>query len=348
MAIAREAEPVGSLHEIREAGLDREDLLGIYRNMMITRGIEERGHILYKQGKIPGSFYTGRGNEASSVGVATAMSPEDIGTPLHRDMGVHVTRGVEPWRIFAQYMGREDGPTRGRDGNVHMADAQLGLIAMVSHLPAMLPVAVGAALAFRIRGEKRVAVAWYGEGASARGDTHEGMNLAGVRRLPVVFICDNNQWAYSTPTHLEYACETLADRAQAYGFDGVVVDGTDVLAVYRETKRAIEKARGGGGPTLIESMTLRMEGHAVHDDAFYVPKELFEEWAKRDPIERFRSWLRGNADMSDEEEDEIAAGVKRILSQAIERAEQSQLPDPSTVAERVFARPEDLDTPHHK
>jgi TPP-dependent pyruvate/acetoin dehydrogenase alpha subunit len=174
------------------------------------------------------------------------------------------------------------------------------------------------------------------------------MNLAGVRRLPVVFICDNNQWAYSTPTHLEYACETLADRAQAYGFDGVVVDGTDVLAVYRETKRAIEKAREGGGPTLIESMTLRMEGHAVHDDAFYVPKELFEEWAKRDPIERFRAWLRENANMTDEEEDELAAGVKRILTQAIERAEQSPLPDPSTVAERVFARPEDLDRPHHK
>ena len=348
MAIAREAEPVGSLHEIREVGLDREDLLGIYRNMLITRGIEERGHILYKQGKIPGSFYTGRGNEAAAVGVATAMQPEDVGTPLHRDMGVHIVRGLEPWRVFANYMGRVDGPARGRDGNVHMADSKLGLLAMVSHLPAMLPVAVGAALAFRIRNEKRVAIAWYGEGASARGDTHEGMNLAGVRRLPVVFICDNNQWAYSTPTHLEYACETLADRAQAYGFDGVVVDGTDVLAVYREVKRAIEKAREGGGPTLIESLTLRMEGHAVHDDAFYVPKELFEEWAKRDPIERFRAWLRGNADMTDEEEDEVAAGVKRILNQAIERAEQSPLPDPSSVAERVFARPEDLDTPHHK
>jgi TPP-dependent pyruvate/acetoin dehydrogenase alpha subunit len=250
MAI-REAEPVGSLREVKEAGLDREDLLGMYRNMVITRGIEERGHILYKQGKIPGSFYTGRGNEASAVGVATAMGPDDVGTPLHRDMGVHVARGVEPWRIFAQYMGRSDGPTRGRDGNVHMADSNLGMIAMVSHLPAMLPVAVGCALAFRIRGENRVAVGWYGEGASARGDAHEAMNFAGVRQLPVVFICDNNQWAYSTPTHLEYACEHLADRAQAYGFDGVVVDGTDVLAVYREAKRAVEKARSGGGPTLI-------------------------------------------------------------------------------------------------
>jgi pyruvate dehydrogenase E1 component alpha subunit len=263
-------------------------------------------------------------------------------------MGVHVTRGVEPWRIFAQYMGREDGPTRGRDGNVHMADAKLGMIAMVSHLPAMLPVAVGCALAFRIRGEKRVAVGWFGEGAAARGDAHEAMNLAGVRNLPVVFICDNNQWAYSTPTHLGYPVEHLADRAAAYGFDGVVVDGTDVLAVYREAKNAIEKARQGGGPTMIECQTLRMEGHAVHDDAFYVPKELFEEWAKRDPLERFRSWLRDNAELSDEEEDEISGRVKKLLNDALSRAEESPLPDPATLLEGVYATPEDLETPHHK
>src|ERR687886_541199 len=288
MAIAREAEPVGSLREVKEAGLDREDLLGIFR-----------------------------------------------------DMGVHITRGVEPWRIFAQYMGRADGPTRGRDGNVHMADSNLGLIAMVSHLPAMLPVAVGCALAFRIRDENRVAVGWFGEGASARGDCHEAMNLAGVRRLPVVFVCDNNQWAYSTPTHLEYATEHVADRAEAYGFEGVVVDGTDVLAVYREAKRAIEKAREGGGPTLIECLTLRMEGHAVHDDAFYVPKEMFEEWAKRDPLERFRSWLRENADFSDEEEDEIRADVKKLLNDAIKRADESPLPDPSTLLDGVYATAED-------
>ena len=348
MAIAREAEPVGSLTEVREFGLDREDLLGIYRHLLTTRGIEERGHILYKQGKIPGSFYTGRGNEAAAVGIATAMGPDDVGTPLHRDMGVHVVRGVEAWRIFAQFMGRMDGPTKGKDGNVHMADDRLGLIAMVSHLPAMLPVAVGCALAFRIREEKRVALGWFGEGASARGDTHESMNLAGVRRLPMVFICDNNQWAYSTPTHLEYACEHIADRAKAYGFEGVVVDGTDVLAVHREAKRAIEKAREGGGPTLIECLTLRMEGHAVHDDAFYVPKEMFEEWAKRDPLERFRSWLRENAEFTDEQEDEIRAEVKKLLNDAIKRAEDSEIPDGSTLLEGVFATPEDLDTPHHK
>jgi TPP-dependent pyruvate/acetoin dehydrogenase alpha subunit len=348
MAIAREAEPVSSLSEIKEVGLDREDLLGVFRHLILTRGIEERGHILYRQGKIPGSFYTGRGNEAASVGVATAMRPEDVGTPLHRDMGVHVVRGVEPWRIFAQYMGKEDGPTKGKDGNVHMADSRLGLIAMVSHLPAMLPVAVGCALAFRIREEKRVAVGWFGEGASARGDCHEAMNLAGVRRLPTVFVCDNNQWAYSTPTHLEYASEHVADRAEAYGFDGVVIDGTDVLAVYREAKKAIEKAREGGGPTLLELLSLRMEGHAVHDDASYVPREMLEEWAKRDPLERFRSWLRENADFSDDEEEEIRSEVKKILNDALKRADESALPDASSLLAGVYATPEDLDTPHHK
>src|ERR671939_71978 len=276
MAIAREAEPVGSLSEIKEAGLDREDLLGIYRNMLITRGVEERGHILYRQGKIPGSFYTGRGNEAAAVGVAIAMG---------------------------------------------------------SHLPAMLPVATGAALAFRIREERRVAVGWFGEGASARGDAHESMTFAGTRKLPVVFVCDNNQWAYSTPTHLEFATEHVADRAQAYGFEGIVVDGTDVLAVYREAKRAIEKARAGGGPTLLESLTLRMEGHAVHDDAFYVPKELFERWAENDPIERFRTWLRENAELSEDEEDEISSGVKKLLNDALSRAEESPLPEPSKLSE---------------
>jgi len=344
----RAAEPVASLDEVREVGLDREDLLAMYRNMLTARGIEERGHILYKQGKIPGSFYTGRGNEAAAVAIGTAMGPNDVGTPLHRDMGVHVTRGVEPWRVFAQYMGREDGPTRGRDGNVHMAVAELGLHAMVSHLPAMLPVATGMALAFKVRGDHRVAIGWFGEGAAARGDTHESMNLAGVRQLPIVYVCDNNQWSYSTPTYLSYPVEHIADRAAAYGFEGVVVDGTDVLAVYREARRAIEKARAGAGPTLLECLTLRMEGHAVHDDAFYVPKEMFERWAESDPIERFRAWLYTNAGMSEDEEMEITSSVKRLLNESLERAEASPLPDPANLADDVFASPEDLDTPHHK
>src|SRR4051812_6637138 len=349
MAIAREAGPVTGREELREVGLDREDLIQLYRTMLLTRGIEERGHILYRQGKIPGSFYTGRGNEAAAVGVASAMKERDVACPTQRDMGAHVARGTEPWRIFAQYMGRADGFTAGKDGNVHMGDFNLGMIAMVSHLPAMLPVATGCALAFKLRGEPRVALGWCGDGGAARGDAHEAMNFAGVRRLPIVFVIDNNQFAYSTPTNLEFAIRSLADRAEAYGFEGVVVDGTDLLAVYREAHRAIEKARSGGGPTLLECMTLRMEGHAVHDDAFYVPRDMHETWLQSDPIERFRAWLGEHDDeFTAERDEEIKVEVKRELNEAIKRADGSPFPEPASVHEGVWAEPEELDTPHHK
>ena len=277
------------------------------------------------------------------------MGPEDVGTPLHRDMGVHVTRGVEPWRIFAQYMGRADGPTKGRDGNVHMADSNLGLLAMVSHLPAMLPVAVGCALAFRIREENRVAVGWFGEGASARGDTHEAMNLAGVRKLP-----GRLRLRQQPVGVLDADLPRVRDRARRRPRRGLRLRGRG----RRRQRRARRLPRGqarrsrrraqGGGPTLLECLTLRMEGHAVHDDAFYVPKDMFEEWAANDPIERFRSWLREHADLTDEQEDEISAGVKKLLNDALQRAEESPQPDPSTLDDGVFATPEDLDTPHHK
>jgi pyruvate dehydrogenase E1 component alpha subunit len=330
--------PPESLPPVRirdEFGLDRDALVSLYRNMAVTRGVEERGHILYKQGKLPGSFYTGRGNEAASVGVATAMGRDDVGTPLHRNLGVHVVRGTEPWRIFANYLGRVDGPARGRDW--HFGELDRGLIAIVSHLPAMVPVAVGCALAFRIRQEQRVAVAWFGDGASSRADTHEAMNLAGVLRLPVVFVCDNNQWAYSTPTHLQYAVERIADRAPAYGFEGVTVDGTDVLAVYRQARRAVDRAREGGGPALVECVTLRMEGHAAHDDAFYVPREMLEAWAKHDPIERFRAWLRENVAYTDSEDEQLHKEVESLLEDALRRAESSSPPDGSTVTDGVYA-----------
>jgi TPP-dependent pyruvate/acetoin dehydrogenase alpha subunit len=317
--------------------LSRDELVGLYRAMLLTRRLEEMGHLLYKQGKIPGSFYTGRGNEAASVGVAAAMGADDVGSPLHRNVGVHLARGTEPWRVFAHYLGRADGPSGGREGNVHFADFDRGQLAIVSHLPAMLPVVVGCALAFRMRGEQRVAVGWFGEGSSARGDAHEAMNLAGVRQLPVVFVCDNNQWAYSTPTHLEYACERLADRAQAYGFEGVRVDGTDVLVVHAAAKRAIEKARAGGGPTLIESLTLRMEGHAVHDDASYVPQAMLAAWAESDPIRRYRTWLAEHAGFGDADDRELHADVKAELDEALRRAEASPLPDGTDLAGGAYA-----------
>ena len=339
MSAIRQAEPVLSATEASQAGLDRERLLRLYRDMLATRTIEERGNLLFKGGRLPGSYYTGRGNEAASVGVASAMGEDDVASPLHRNMGVHVVRGVDPAALFCQYMGRSGGATGGRDSNLRTNDFSpgVGLLAGVSHLPAMIPVITGMALAFQLRREPRVAVGWCGDGAAARGDMHESMNLAGVRGLPIVYILDNNQYAYSTPNSLSFACEHLADRGPAYGFEGIVVDGTDVLTVYREAARAIEKARAGGGPTLLELVTLRMEGHAVHDDAAYVPRSLVEEFTARDPVDRYLAWLQMNQELTEEEQAAIEAEVRATIEKGVADAEASPLPDPDTVLDGVYA-----------
>jgi len=339
MSTVRQASPLISGDEAQELGLDRAVMLGMYRNMLATRLIEERGNLLFKAGKLPGSYYTGRGNEAASIGVATAMGELDVASPLHRNLGVHVTRGISPAAIFCQFMGRDGGATHGRDSNLRSNDfsAGAGLLAGVSHLPAMIPVITGIALAFQLRHEPRVAIGWCGDGAAARGDMHESMNLAGVRRLPIVYIIDNNQYAYSTPNRLSFACSHLADRGPAYGFEGIVVDGTDVLTVYREARRAIEKAREGDGPTLLELVTLRMEGHAVHDDASYVPRELLAEFTARDPLERFGAWLQINVDVPESELQEIESEIHAWIDQGVAEAEACPQPDPVTVLEGVYA-----------
>jgi TPP-dependent pyruvate/acetoin dehydrogenase alpha subunit len=339
MSVVRQADPLISADEAAELGLSRDDLLRMFRDMLLTRGIEERGNLLFKAGKLPGSYYTGRGNEAASVGAATAMGDDDVASPLHRNMGVHVVRGVPPAAIFCQYMGRSGGATGGRDSNLRTNDfgSGKGLLAGVSHLPAMIPVITGIALAFQLRREPRVALGWCGDGAAARGDMHESMNLAGVRRLPIVYIIDNNQYAYSTPNRLSFACENLADRGPAYGFEGIVVDGTDVLTVYREVGRAVERARDGRGPTLLELITLRMEGHAVHDDASYVPRPLVDDFLARDPVDRFRTWLQVNQELGDDEESAIAADVRETIERGVAEAEASPRPDPSTLLDGVYA-----------
>jgi TPP-dependent pyruvate/acetoin dehydrogenase alpha subunit len=341
MAIAsvRTAEAAGGMEEAAALGLDRDALMGILHALVLTRRLDERGHVLFKQGKLPGSFYTCKGNEGASVGVAAAMAPEDVAAPLHRNLGLHLYRGVEPWRVLCQYMGRVGGTTNGRDSNLRTQDVTpgTGIFAGPSHLPSILPVAVGAALAFRVRGEPRVALGWLGDGSSAHGTAHESMNFAGVRRLPVVFVIDNNQFAYSTPTFLNFASSSLAARGPAYGFEGVVVDGTDVLAVYREAHAAIERARSGGGPTVLELMTLRMEGHAVHDDAAYVPPEMFERWAEQDPVRRFEAWMRTHAELSDDELATLEHEVEDAIAAAVTRAEASPWPDPDTLEDGVYA-----------
>jgi TPP-dependent pyruvate/acetoin dehydrogenase alpha subunit len=339
MSTVRQANPLISKAEARELGLDRPDLIGIYRNLLATRRIEERGNLLFKAGKLPGSYYTGRGNEAGSVGVATAMGADDVASPLHRNLGVHVVRGVQPAAIFCQFMGRSGGATGGRDSNLRSNDfgSGKGLLAGVSHLPGMIATITGMALAFQLQRQPRVAIGWCGDGAAARGDMHEAMNLAGVRHLPIVYVIDNNQYAYSTPNRLSFACEHLADRGPAYGFEGIVVDGTDVLTVLREAQRAIEKAREGGGPTVLELVTLRMEGHAIHDDAGYVPRELLAEFAAKDPLDRFRGWLDEVEGVGEEELSGLEAEVSAWIDAGVEEAEASPLPDPGTVLGGVYA-----------
>jgi TPP-dependent pyruvate/acetoin dehydrogenase alpha subunit len=295
------------------------------------RGIERRAMNLYRQGKIPGSFYDGLGQEAVSAGAAFAMAAEDRLCILHRDLAAHLVRGVDPTRIFAQYMGRAAGITGGRDGNIHFGDRHLGCVGMVSMLPDMMVVAVGMAMAFRLRGERRCALTWLGDGATSRGDCHEAMNWAGVQRLPVIFVLENNQYAYSTPTELQFAVDPV-QRAAGYGFPGVSVDGNDVEAMFAATLEARERAIGGGGPTLIAAQTMRMHGHAAHDDMRYVPPELVAHWKARDPIDL----ETGRMAAQGVDVDELRTGIDERLDAALAAALTLPFPAGATATDGVF------------
>jgi pyruvate dehydrogenase E1 component alpha subunit len=271
--------------------LDRDDRIALLRLMACQRAIEERGLSLYKQGKITGSFYDGRGQEATCVGATFALGPDDPVCPLIRDLGAHLVKGTPAAAILGHYLGRAGGVGRGRDGNVHFGDAQRGVVGMVSMLPDMMAVAVGMAWAFKLRGEQRCALSFFGDGATSVGDWHESMNLAGLQRVPVIFVLEHNGYAYSTPSARQFVVDPI-ERAAVYGIVAVSVDGNDVEAVFDATRQARERALAGEGPTLIAAHTMRMHGHGAHDDASYVPPELFAQWAARDPLERQRERLR--------------------------------------------------------
>jgi pyruvate dehydrogenase E1 component alpha subunit len=307
----------------------------LLRYMLAMRGIEERALTLYRQGRVPGSFYDGFGQEAISAGAAFALAPEDRLCILHRDLAAHLVRGVQPGPILAQYMGRAGGVTQGRDGNVHFGERRLGCVGMVSMLPDMMLVATGMAMAFKLRGEARCALTFLGDGATSRGDFHEAMNWAAVQRLPVIFVLENNQYAYSTPLHLQFAVDPVK-RAAGYGCVGERVDGNDVEAVLWATLRARERALAGGGPTLLEALTMRMHGHAAHDDQRYVPAGELERWRTRDPIERERARLLAEGVDVGALEDELAAQ----LDAAVEWALAQPMPDPAHAREGVFCEGE--------
>ena len=304
--------------------------------MLLMRSSEERALTLYRQGKVPGSFYDGRGQEAISAGSAFVLGPRDRLCILHRDLAAHFVRGVTPERYLANYMGRAGGVTGGRDGNMHFGDRGLGCVGMVSMLPDMAQVATGIALAFKMRREPRIAMTWFGEGSTANGQWHEAMNFAGIHQLPIVFVLENNQYAYSTPNELEFAVDPVR-RAEGYGFPGVSVDGNDVEAVFEAARVAAERARTGDGPTLIECHTMRMHGHGAHDDMSYVPPALLQEWDRRDPIETYGTWLVAEHGFQQEEIEEQRESVRAQVDECARLALESPLPDPGTVLDGVFA-----------
>ncbi|MDW8270618.1 MAG: thiamine pyrophosphate-dependent dehydrogenase E1 component subunit alpha, partial [Anaerolineae bacterium] len=306
--------------------------------MRLTRTFDDAMLALWKQGRGVGGTFSQRGHEAISVAAGYALAPEDVAAPMHRDLGCYLVRGLSPRRIFANLLGRETGVTRGRDANLHgLGDLSLNLIGFVSHLPQSLGVALGVAMSFRYRGEPRVALTFTGDGASSAGLFHEVLNMASVYNAPLVVIVENNQYAYSTPLYQQMKVPDIALRAQGYGIPGVIVDGNDVEAMYSVTKEAVERARGGGGPTLIEAKTMRMLGHAIHDGAEYVPRELLAAWEAKDPIRCYEARLLAEGIADREELDEIGRRCEIEIEDAIAFAEASPWPDPATVAEGVYA-----------
>lgn len=334
----------GPLHpEVKETEkltrteLPRERQLELYRFMKLNRMTEDRLGNLYRQGKVVGGLYSSRGQEATSVGSAYALAPQDFVGPLIRNLGVMLVRGVKPREVMMQYMAKSDSPTGGKDCNTHFGDVSRGLIAPISMLGSIIPVMTGVALAARMQKKDLVALTYIGDGGTSTGDFHEGLNLAAVLNVPFVLIAENNGWAYSTPTSRQMRIKDIVIRAASYGIAGELVDGNDVLAVYEATRRAVERARGGGGPTLIEAKTFRMKGHAEHDDAGYVPKEHFEEWKQKDPIDRFERYLLTNGLAGEDELRQIMAQIDEELSREVDLALASPFPPAERAFENVYA-----------
>jgi TPP-dependent pyruvate/acetoin dehydrogenase alpha subunit len=317
--------------------LGRADLLQIYYFMCLTRVMEDRTRTLFLQGRIVGGVYTAQGHEATTVGAAMALRDGDCIVPQHRDLGMHLVRGISPRAIMCQWLARGNSPTLGRDGQTHIGDMHHGIVPMISHLGESLPVACGVALTMKMRKRSSVALATCGDGATSTGSFHEAMNFASTQRLPMVLVIENNGYAYSTPNRKEFAIENLADRAVAYGIPGESIDGNNVLTVVETVARALERARRGEGPSLIECKTFRVRGHSEADKADYVPPELREQWLAKDPIQQFERELIARGVLTEANRADIDAKVAAVVADAVSYAEGSPSPDELSVAEYVFA-----------
>jgi TPP-dependent pyruvate/acetoin dehydrogenase alpha subunit len=309
--------------------------------LKLTREAEWRiERVLYRQGKIVGGVYVGRGQEAIGVGSAIQLKEGDVVLPSHRDFSSFVIRGFSLPDIFANWMARADSPTRGRDNTLHIGDTKRGVIPIISPLGATCPVACGVGLVLKQRRGGNVVLVHFGEGTTSVGDVHEAMNLAAVMKLPVIFICNNNQYAYSTPTEKQFAIKSLATRAAAYGMPGESVDGTDVLAVHEAVGRAVARARAGKGPSFLECKTFRMTGHSAHDDMEYVPEEFRNAGTRKDPIQRFEKLLVSRKILTVQRIRELEQTVSREVDAAIANAEARPLPQGPEAVEGVYCGPD--------
>jgi len=317
--------------------LSNAERLELYYYMRLARECDNAVLRLYRQGKVAGGAYTGAGNEATAVGSAYALGEQDYLFPMHRDLGAHLVRGQSLRNIFLQQLGRGESLTRGRDGTGHYADPSLRIYGNVSHLASMIPVAAGVALASKMRKENSVVMNYIGDGGSNVGDFHEGLNMAAVMNLPFVLIIENNQFAYSTPNSRQFAAQKLSDRGAGYGIPGVTIDGTNVLLVYETCRKAVDRARNGGGPTLVETVTMRMQGHSAADDASYVPPAMIEEWKKKDPIERWERTLTADRVLNEQISGQIGEKIHAAIEDAVAFALASPYPPAGEAAEGVYA-----------
>ena len=305
--------------------------------MALMRATDDRLVALFRQGQLPGSYYSGNWHEAIAVGTAAALRHDDVMAPLHRDMGAHFWRGLQPREVIASFMGKAGSPSGGRDGTLHYGRLDLHILNPVSQIPNNYPAAIGAAFASKYRRSDGLAIAYCGDGSTSRGDFHEAVNIAAVLRLPVIFVVENNQYAYSTPVRRQMATADIASKAAAYGLPGEKVDGTDVIAVWDATGRAVQRARAGEGPTLLECVTMRMHGHAEHDPADYVDPALIEEWRRRDPLALFEARLAAAGILSPEEAEADKAEIKAFVLAEAAAVRDMPYPDPSTVEEGLYA-----------
>ncbi len=307
-------------------------LLQLYKNILTPRMIEEKMLLLLRQGRIS-KWFSGIGQEAISVGVATALNADEFILPMHRNLGVFTTRGIPMNRLFSQFQGKPSGFTQGRDRSFHFGTQEYNIVGMISHLGPQLGVADGIALGNKLRNEKKVTVVFSGDGGASEGDFHESINTAAVWDLPVIFIIENNGYGLSTPSNEQFKCKSFADKAIGYGIEGISIDGNNVLKVYETIKNLAESIRENPRPVLLECVTFRMRGHEEASGTKYVPKELFDVWGRKDPVNNFEKFLIDEGVLTEEIVEKLRAGIKHDIEEALEKTFAETLPPPNTEKE---------------